>query len=76
MGVSLLTDEGTCKEGEPHSQGPNVAMARLGDCHGVHSGHQHKGHDHLPQEQLALSNGDSSFMSKAAWHAVPTTNCD
>lgn len=73
-GQRLLTNESTGKQGEADSQGANIAMARLCDSHSIHSGHQDKGHDELPQEELTLSNGDSSLMCETAWHAVPTPN--
>ena len=73
-GQRLLTNESTGKQGEADSQGANIAMAGLCDGHSIHSGHQDKGHDELPQEELTLSNGDSSLMCETAWHAVPTPN--
>ena len=70
----MLTDKGAGKEGEPNSQRANVAMPRLSHGHSINSGHQHKGHDQLPQEQLPRSNGDSSLVREATGHAVPATH--
>ena len=70
----MLTNEGAGKEGEPHSQRSNVAMPGLSHGHSIDSGHQHKGHDQLPQEQLPCSNGDASLVREATRHAVPATH--
>lgn len=72
--VMMLTNEGAGKEGETNCQRSYVAVPRLSHGHSIDSGHEHKGHDELPQEQLPLSNGDSSLMSEAAGHAVATTH--
>lgn len=69
-----LTYESAGKEGEAYSQRPDVAVPRLGDCHSVDSGHQHKGHDELPEEELAHGDGDPPFMGEAARHAVAATH--
>ena len=72
--VMVLTNEGAGKEGETNSQRSYVAVPRLSHGHSIDCGHEHKGHDELPQKQLPLSNGDSSLVSEAAGHAVATTH--
>ena len=72
--VMMLTNEGAGKKGEPNSQWSNVAVPGLSHRHSIDGGHQYKGHDQLPQEQLARSNGDSSLVSEATRHAVPATH--
>ena len=49
-------------------------MPGLSHSHSIDSGHQHKGHDQLPQEQLSRGNGDSSLMREATRHAVPAAH--